>query len=127
MDYKKSLWNGTNQSDIYGSYVNQDKFATVFLSNKTKCVRTYFDRIQYGTGINYDSGFLEIDNKRINNFSLSVGVLLPVENKAFSALNGTYSYGQKGSISNGLVKENYHKLSLNISLDGIWFVKRKFE
>jgi hypothetical protein len=127
LDYKKSLWNGTNQSDIYGSYVNQDKFAMGFSYSKTKSVRTYFDRIQYATGINYDSGFLEIDNKRINNLSLSVGVSLPVENKAFSALNVTYSYGQKGSISNGLIKENYHKLSLNLSLDGIWFVKRKFD
>lgn len=127
LDYKKSLWNGTNQSDIYGSYVNQDKFAMGFSYSKTKSVRSYFDKIQYSTGINYDSGFLEIDNKRINNLSLSVGVSLPVENKSFSALNVTYSYGQKGSISNGLIKENYHKLSLNLSLDGIWFVKRKFE
>ncbi|WP_369752584.1 aromatic hydrocarbon degradation protein [Flavobacterium sp. WC2409] len=127
IDYKKSLWNGTNQSDIYGNYLNQDKFAMGFSYSKTKSIRSYFDRIQYATGFNYDSGFLEIDNKRINNLSFSVGVSLPVENQTFSTLNVTYSYGQKGSISNGLIKENYHKISLNLSLDGIWFVKRKFE
>jgi hypothetical protein len=127
LDYKKSLWNGTNQSDIYGNYINQDKFALGFSYSKTKSIRSYFDRIQYATGFNYDSGFLEIDNKRINNLSFSVGVSLPVENQTFSTLNVTYSYGQKGSISNGLIKENYHKISLNLSLDGIWFVKRKFE
>ncbi|WP_367755306.1 aromatic hydrocarbon degradation protein [Flavobacterium sp. WC2430] len=127
IDYKKSLWNGTNQSDIYGNYLNQDKFAMGFSYSKTKSIRSYFDRIQYATGFNYDSGFLEIDNKRINNLSFSVGVSLPVENQTFSTLNVTYSYGQKGSISNGLIKENYHKISLNLSLDGIWFVKRKFQ
>jgi len=42
-------------------------------------------------------------------------------------LNISYSYGQKGRISNGLIKENYHKISVNLSLDGIWFVKRKIE
>ncbi|WP_269685759.1 hypothetical protein [Flavobacterium lacustre] len=70
--------------------------------------------------------FLEINNQRINNSSVSFGVSLPVEN-TFSAINVTYSYGQKGKISNGLIKENYHKISLNLCLDGIWFVKRKFE
>jgi len=127
LDYKKSLWNSTNQSDLYGNYVNQDKFALGFSYSKTKSTRSYFDRIQYATGFNYDSGFLEIDNKRINNLSFSVGFSLPVENQSFSALNVSYSYGQKGSVSNGLIKENYHKLSLNLCLDGIWFVKRKLE
>jgi len=40
-------------------------------------------------------------------------------------LNINYSYGGKGQISNGYVKENYHLLSLNFSLEGIWFLKRK--
>ncbi|MBC5840085.1 aromatic hydrocarbon degradation protein [Flavobacterium sp. F-380] len=127
MDYTKSLWNSTNQSSLYGTYVNQDRIAAGFSYFKTKSVRTYFDRMKYATGFNYDTGYLEIDNKRINNVYFSVGVSLPLEGRTFSALNLTYSYGQKGSISSGLIKENYHKLSVNLSLDGIWFVKRKYE
>ncbi|MEZ7505221.1 aromatic hydrocarbon degradation protein [Flavobacterium sp. Arc2] len=127
MDYSKSLWDSTNQSDLYGTYINQDKFALGFSYSKMNSIRTYFDRIKYSTGFNYDTGLLEIDNKRISNVAFSVGVSLPVENRTFSALNVTYSYGQKGSISNGLIKENYHKISVNLSLDAIWFVKRKFE
>lgn len=127
LDYSKSVWNGTNQSSLYGSYVDQDRLAAGFSYFKTKSVRTYFDRVKYSTGFNYDTGFLEIDNKRINNVSVSVGVSLPLESRTFSALNLTYSYGQRGSLSSGLIKENYHKVSLNLSLDGIWFVKRKFE
>lgn len=126
LDYGKGLWNNTNQSDLYGNFVNQDKFAFGFSYRKPKNIRTYYDRIQYSTGLNYDTGYLEVDNKRINSMTFSVGVSLPVEN-TFSALNITYSYGQKGRVTDGLIKENYHKLSLNLCLDGIWFVKRKFE
>jgi hypothetical protein len=126
LDYGKGLWNSTNQSDLYGNFINQDKFALGFSYSKSKNIRSYFDRIQYSTGLNYDTGYLEVDNKRINSMSLSLGVSLPIEN-TFSALNISYSYGQKGRISDGLIKENYHKLSLNLCLDGIWFVKRKFE
>ncbi|MFV5700601.1 aromatic hydrocarbon degradation protein [Flavobacterium sp. XS2P12] len=126
LDYGKGLWNNTNQSDLYGNFVSQDKFALGFSYSKSKNIRNYSDRIQYSTGLNYDTGYLEVDNKRINSMSFSLGVSLPIEN-TFSALNITYSYGQKGRISDGLIKENYHKLSLNLCLDGIWFVKRKFE
>jgi hypothetical protein len=40
-------------------------------------------------------------------------------------LNFGYSYGQKGQVSNGLIKENYHTLTLNFSLEDLWFVKKK--
>lgn len=125
-DYEKAFWENTNQNTMYGNYLNQDKFKLGFSYRKGKNLRNYFDRIQFSAGMNYDTGFLEIDNKRIENKALSFGVSLPIEN-TFSTLNISYSYGQKGRISNGLIKENYHKLSVNLSLDGIWFVKRKIE
>ncbi|RVT78581.1 aromatic hydrocarbon degradation protein [Flavobacterium sufflavum] len=126
MDYEKAFWKTTDQADMYGNYLNQEKFKLGFSYRKGKNPRSYFDRIQFSTGINYDTGFLEVDNKRIENKAVSFGISLPIEN-TFSALNISYSYGQKGRISNGLIKENYHKISINLSLDGIWFVKRKFE
>lgn len=126
LDYEKAFWEGTQQADLYGSYLNQEKFKLGFSYRKGKNMKNYFDSVQFSTGLNYDTGFLELDNKRIENKSISVGVSLPIEN-TFSLLNIAYSYGQRGRISNGLIKENYHKLSLNLSLDGIWFVKRKIE
>lgn len=126
-DYEKSLWNDTRQSELYGNFVNQDRFALGLSYKSNKNARKYIDRIRYATGINYDTGYLEVDNQRVKNISFSVGLTLPLENNTFSALNISYSYGQKGKIGDGLIKENYHKLSLNLSLDGIWFVKRKFD
>ena len=126
IDYEKSLWKNTNQSELYGNFVNQDRFALGFTYSANKNVRSYWDRIQFAAGANFDTGYLEVDGKRVNNAAISIGVSLPIEN-TFSALNISYSYGQKGKISDNLIKENYHKLSLNLSLDGIWFVKRKFE
>jgi hypothetical protein len=126
MDYEKAFWQGTDQADIYGNYLNQEKFKLGLSYRKDHNLRTYFDRIQFSTGLNYDTGYLELGNKRIENKAISIGVALPIEN-TYSVLNVSYSYGQRGRISSGLIKENYHKISLNLSLDGIWFVKRKFE
>ncbi|MEO7977334.1 aromatic hydrocarbon degradation protein [Flavobacterium sp.] len=125
-DYEKSFWNSTNQSELYGDFVNQDRFALGFTFMNKKNVRNYWDRIQFGTGFNFDTGYLEVDGKRVNNGAVSFGISLPIEN-TFSAVNIAYSYGQNGKIGDGLIKENYHKVSLNLSLDGIWFVRRKIE
>jgi hypothetical protein len=125
-DYEKKFWSATNQSDLYGNFVDQEKMALGFLYQKSKVSRNYFDRIQYATGLNYDTGYLEIDNQRINNKSFSIGVSLPLDYNS-SALHISYSYGQKGKITNSLIKEEYHKLTLNLNLDGIWFVRRKID
>ncbi|MCP2027094.1 hypothetical protein L1276_002238 [Flavobacterium sp. HSC-32F16] len=126
LDYEKSLWKDTKQSELYGDFVNQDRFALGFSYYNPKKFRKYWDRVKYFAGANFDTGYLEIDGKRVNNASVSIGLNLPIEN-TFSAFNISYSYGQKGRIANNLIKENYHKISINLSLDGIWFVKRKFE
>lgn len=126
LDYEKSLWSDTNQSELYGNFVNQDRFALGFTYKRNKSLRSYWDSVQYGAGLNYNTGYLEVDGNKVNNASISLGISLPIDN-TYSVLNISYSYGQKGKIDDGLIKENYHKLSLNLSLDGIWFVKRKIE
>ncbi|MTH16189.1 aromatic hydrocarbon degradation protein [Flavobacterium sp. LC2016-01] len=126
LDYERSFWNSTNQAELYGNFVDQDRFALGFTYKAKKDYRKYWDRVQYAMGANFDNGYLEVDGKRVNNAAVSIGLSLPIEN-TLTTLNISYSYGQKGRIANDLIKENYHKLSLNLSLDGIWFVKRKFE
>jgi hypothetical protein len=125
-DYEKRFWNATNQSDMYGVFSNQEKFALGFSYQKAKVSRNYFDKIKYAAGANYDTGYLEVDNKKINDKSFSIGVSLPLDHLS-SALFISYSYGEKGQITNSLIQENYHKLTLNLNLDGIWFVKKKMD
>lgn len=126
LDYEKSFWSDSKQSEMYGNFVNQDRYALGFTYKTKKNVRHYWDSVQYAVGANFDTGYLEVDRKRVNNAAISLGLSLPIEN-TYSALNISYSYGQRGRISDNLIKENYHKISLNLSLDGIWFVKRKID
>lgn len=125
-DYEKSFWNATNQSDLYGDFADQEKFSFGFSYQKTKISQNYFDRIKYAAGVHYDTGYLEVDNKKINDKNLSIGASLPLDHLS-SALFISYTYGSKGEITNSLIQENYHKLTLNLNLDGVWFVRRKME
>jgi hypothetical protein len=123
-DYEKSFWDATNQSDLYGDFSNQEKFSLAFSYLKTKTSRNYFDRIKFAAGAHYDTGYLVVNNKKIEDKNFSIGASFPLDHLS-SALFISYTYGSKGQITNSLIQENYHKLTLNLNLDGIWFVRRK--
>jgi hypothetical protein len=125
-DYEKSFWDATNQSDLYGNFSDQEKFSLGISYQKTKVSRNYLDRIKYGIGAHYDTGYLEVDNKKINDKNFSIGASFPLDHLS-SALFISYTYGSKGEVTNSLIQENYHKLTLNLNLDGIWFVRKKLE
>ncbi|WP_158847216.1 OmpP1/FadL family transporter [Algibacter sp. L1A34] len=125
LDYKKSFWNNTNQSDQIGTFVDQDFFGAGLQFKSRSNQSKFFNRLEYRAGFNYDNGNIEIDNTRISNSALNFGIGVPLKHNSSSMINFSYSYGNKGTISNGLIKENYHLFSINLSLEGIWFQKRK--
>jgi hypothetical protein len=86
----------------------------------------YFNRIVYRAGIRFEETGLQISNEAINEFGISFGVGLPAGNN-FSNANLGIEYGQRGTTNSGLIKENFLKLSISLSLNDKWFVQRKFD
>ncbi|MBP0905209.1 hypothetical protein ACFSKN_17955 [Mariniflexile gromovii] len=127
VDYKKSYWDNTNQTDQLGTYVNQNLFAMGLQYAAEKKVSKFFNNLEYRVGYSFNDGNLEVNNQRIKNSSMSLGIGIPLDPYTNSMINIGYSYGSKGQITNGLIKENYHLLSINLSLEGIWFQKRKYD
>jgi len=125
LDYKRSFWDATNQSDQTGTFVDQNFLGAGVQYKSSKNQLKFFNRIEYRAGFNYDSGNIEIENTSISNSALNLGIGIPLKRDTNSMINISYSYGTKGTINDGLIKENYHLLSVNLSLQGIWFQKRK--
>ncbi len=125
LDYKKSLWEETNQSDLIGDFVDQDFIGIGVEYTPKKRGLKYWEKIQYRAGYNFDNGNLAISDNRVDNYAITFGAGFPVGRGHNSILNFGYSIGQKGRVSNGLIQENYHLLTLNFSLGSIWFKKRK--
>lgn len=127
IDYKKNFWDATNQSDQLGTYINQDFFGLGLQYAAKKNPSKFFNNLEYRAGFNFDNGNLEVNKQRIKNQSFNLGIGIPLNGYSNSMINLGYSYGNKGQITNGLINENYHLLSINLSLEGIWFQKRKFD
>ncbi len=124
-DYKKNYWNSTGQTENLGQYVDQDIFAFGIEYLKNAKSLKYGQRIRYRAGFNYDTGYLAINGKKIDGFNFTAGIGIPMGNVSNSLMNLSYSYGAKGQLQNVLIREKYHLISLNLSLEDIWFRKRK--
>lgn len=123
-DYKKNFWDDTEQEEHLGVYQDQDIYALGLEFVKNPTSYKYAQRIRYRAGFNYDTGYLNINNTKIEGYNITAGIGVPIGRGNNSMLNLSYSYGASGQIQNVLVKENYHTLTLNFSLEDLWFQKR---
>jgi len=126
-DYKRSFWTATNMSDNIGKFVDQDfvGMGAEYFGNKPRA--DYLGRIKYRLGYNMDNGYLEVKDARIKNFAVTSGLGLPMSLRGGSFINVSYSYGQRGMVSRTLIQEKYHLITINLSLEDIWFLKRKYD
>ena len=88
-------------------------------------ISSYFERITYRAGFRYEDTGLVVSDQNINEFGISFGVGLPAR-RNISNLNLTFEYGQRGTTDANLVQENFFNFGLSLSLNDIWFRKRKF-
>jgi hypothetical protein len=86
----------------------------------------YFNKVTYRAGVRYEDTGLVINNERINEFGISFGVGLPV-GRMFSNFNIGFEYGNRGTINNGLVRENFFNTIISLSLNDRWFIKTLFD
>ncbi|AWG21195.1 hypothetical protein FFWV33_06430 [Flavobacterium faecale] len=85
----------------------------------------YLKRIVYRGGFKYERTGLIIRSEAIDNVGFTMGVGLPISG-TFSNMNIGFEIGKKGTLSSGLVQENYANISIGLSLNDKWFEKRKF-
>ncbi|WP_445908831.1 hypothetical protein [Yeosuana sp.] len=126
-DYSRVLWNSVNTSDNIGTYVTSNRigfggeYGYKYL-NKLNLEK----KLSFRLGFSYDDGFLKVNNSTLDSYTLTSGIGIPF-GQHNSFFNISYSYGSAGRISNTLVRENTHSLSLNFSFEDIWFIKSKFD
>ena len=86
----------------------------------------YWKRITYRGGLKYEETGLIINTRKIRDAGFSLGVGLPLGG-TFSNMNIGFEYGKRGTRDAALVEENYINFTVGLSLNDLWFVKRKYD
>ena len=84
---------------------------------------SYLSRITYRAGVRLDKTGMLINDKEVNDFGITFGLGLPL--KGYSNLNLGFEVGRRGTTSADLIEESYFKVNVGLSLNDIWFRKRK--
>ncbi|WP_339706958.1 hypothetical protein [uncultured Kriegella sp.] len=85
----------------------------------------YLNRITYRAGLRFDKTGMMVNDKEINNFGITFGVGLPLSRLIPSNLNLGFELGRRGTTSADLIEESYFKVNVGLSLNDLWFRKRK--
>ncbi len=125
-DYKRNLWSFTDQRDDIGKFVDQSILSLGAQYRARERGLKYWQNIEFRAGVNYDSGYLKVNNEVIDNYSFSTGIGLPINRRGSSMLNISFTTGQRGAVQGILIEERFNLINVNLSLKDIWFKQIKF-
>jgi long-subunit fatty acid transport protein len=92
-------------------------------------VSSYLKRITYRTGLHYAQTPILLNSEQISDIGINFGMSVPV-GRGFSNLNLALTAGQRGTLSNNLIKEQYFRVAVGFTLNGLydrWFQKNKID
>jgi hypothetical protein len=129
-DFSKSTINREHENlSKYQSVRFGMEYIPVPLTKRQRA--SYLKRMHYRLGAHYTNTYLNIAGTQINDYGVSVGLGFPWRNPSklytYSSFNLSYEYGVRGTTENGLIKENYHIVTLGFTLHDFWFRKPKYD
>lgn len=94
---------------------------------------SYWSQVQYAVAFRTDQFGLVLNDTEVKGWNVNVGMAMPVGGRSFipgdvkvSTLHVGLSTGQVGQIQNGLVREQYLRAFVGVTLNDQWFMKAKF-
>ncbi len=127
--------NGNQLSNSIKISVGGEYFPIGSKSNQLKS--KFFSQLKYRAGVRFEKTPYTVNGEQINEFGINFGFGIPIvknfqneegfiEFKGVHSFNFGFEVGSRGTTSNNLVRENFFRFNLGLSLNDKWFVKRKY-
>jgi hypothetical protein len=94
-------------------------------------ISNYLALVDYRLGFIYEDTYLNLNNTDIKRYAVTFGFGIPLPHdhtaSAFYKVNFSAEVGKRGTLTNGLVQENYINLHLGFTLNDKWFQRYRFD
>lgn len=91
----------------------------------------YLKVIDYRLGFRYNKTHMTVNQQRINDMAVTVGLGLPLPEtgfgRTFSNVNISAEFGQQGTLKSNLVRERYININLGFTINDAWFIRRSYD
>ncbi len=102
-----------------------------YVPNTNATIGHYMQRVNYRAGLRYAETSLDLKNSQLNEYALSLGAGFPVGRnyilRSFSMINIGVEVGQRGTTTNGLIKEQFFKATVGFTINDRWFQKSRID
>ncbi len=124
-DYRYQPWSVTGDDARQVDFTDTHKFdAGVAFTPAKGSIKSYFELVQYQAGVTISNSYLTMNGINPVNFEITAGAGFPFQGG--SQLNVALGWGKKGSLDKGLIREDYLRLTLSLSIAENWFMKRLY-
>jgi len=123
-DYQNQAWSKANFYSKKGTLSDNTKYALGVEYLPALIATSYFNAIRYRFGMNYTDTYYKFSDGTVKNVGLTLGFGLPLRGQK-SALNLSFEAGKLIVPASCALHENYLKVSLDVSFNEMWFLKRK--
>lgn len=125
-DYRFHQWSSVNNRGSNLTFTDTHKFdAGIAFTPAKGAIKSYFELIQYQGGFSVSNSFFTLAGVNPVNYEISLGAGLPF--RGGSQVTVAAAYGKKGSLKEGLIREDYFRFSLSLSISEMWFMKRLYQ
>ena len=127
MDYQMQDWSKFSLFGEKDSLKNSwtTSIGAEFIPNNSS-LTGYWKKVRYRVGARYSQTYLDLRNTQLNDYSVSFGLGLPLK-RSKTMINIGFEAGQRGTTSNNLIKDQYARVILSLSLYEFWFIKHRFD
>lgn len=125
LDYAFQPWENYSFNNItFHNLRNSSKVSLGFeYKPEIKPGINFWEQVIWRAGLSYEQTQYLINDKGINEYSVSGGISLPISQA--NTLDLGLRYAMRGTSNPGLFKENTLKLYLTFSLGDIWFIREE--
>lgn len=124
-DWSTSIFGETPGIEFNPSVASSYKVGIEYIPNKYD-IRYYLKRVTYRLGAYYDQTYVNLNGNQIDAAGVTFGMSMPIY-RLYNAFSWSVDLGQRGSLTNNMVRERYIQVNLNFNLHDIWFVKKKYQ
>jgi hypothetical protein len=130
-DYSRGSWSQYAVDGVTQALNNTESYHIGGqITPNINALSSYWAVVDYRLGYQYNKTYVRTANTDINESVYSFGLGLPIRSQnrsAFYKVNFAAEFGQRGTLVNNLVKENYINFRLSFLLNDKWFTKFRFD
>jgi len=91
----------------------------------------FFKHSSYRIGMRASDYYLNVGGVQVVDNAVSLGIGIPLTTKRPGLrtpfrINIGFEAGQRGSLEQGMILENYYLVNMNFNMGSIWFIKKQF-